>query len=71
MSLCFLPVAPNLDYRTSTKCFVSLQFLSRKNICRAPRTGDEPVARPLPTQDNRVKANIHALNMFRTHDPSV
>jgi hypothetical protein len=33
---------------------------------------DQPVARPLPTQDNITQkdANIHALSGIRTHDPS-
>jgi hypothetical protein len=55
------------------KRFVSLQFLNSKTVGRNPWTGDQPVARPLPTQDNanRINANIHALNGIRTHDPSV
>jgi hypothetical protein len=37
---------------------------------RTPWTSDQPVARPLPTQDNTY-TDIHALSGIRTHDPSV
>jgi hypothetical protein len=46
------PVATTLEHRASVKRFVSLQFLNPKTVGRTPWTGDEPVARPLPTQDN-------------------
>jgi hypothetical protein len=42
------PVA--LEHRTSVKRFVSLQFLNPKTVCRTPWMGDQPFARPLPTQ---------------------
>jgi hypothetical protein len=32
------------------KRFVSLQFLISKTVGRIPWTGDQPIARPLPTQ---------------------
>jgi hypothetical protein len=42
---------------------------------RTPWTGDQPVARSLPTQDNRNRINaytdIHPFNGIQTHDPSV
>jgi hypothetical protein len=44
---------------------------------RTPWTGDQPVARPLPThrttqtQNKRRHTDIHALSGIRTHDPSV
>jgi hypothetical protein len=31
---------------------VSLQILNPKKVGRTPWTGDQPVERPLPTQDN-------------------
>jgi hypothetical protein len=44
-------------------------------VGRTPWTNNQPVARPLPTQDNtnRINANtdIHALSGIRTHNPSV
>jgi hypothetical protein len=65
----FFPVAPTLERRASVK----LQFLNPKTIGRTHLTEDQPVARPLPTQDstNRINADIHALSGFRTHDSSV
>jgi hypothetical protein len=39
-----------LEHRVSVKRFVSLQFLNPKTIGRTPWKGDQPVARPLPTQ---------------------
>jgi hypothetical protein len=55
--------------RLRVKRFVSLQFL-RQSIGLLGR--DQPVARPLPTQDNTntVNADIHALSGIRTHDSS-
>jgi hypothetical protein len=49
---CFLPL---LEHRASVKRFVSLQFLSSNTVGRTPSMADEPVARPLPTQDNTNK----------------
>jgi hypothetical protein len=42
------------------------QFLVLYTVGRTPWTGDEPVARPLPTH-----RTIHALSGIRTDDPSV
>jgi hypothetical protein len=39
-----------IEHRASVKRFVSLQFLNRKTVGRTPWTGDQPIARPLPTQ---------------------
>jgi hypothetical protein len=43
------------------KRFVSLQFLNPKTVGRTPWAGDQPDARPLPTQDNtnRINAGTH------------
>jgi hypothetical protein len=73
LSLFVFPVAPILEHRESVKRFVSLQFLNPKTVCRTPWTENQPVARPLPTQDNtnRINADIHALSGLQTHDPSV
>jgi hypothetical protein len=38
------------EYRTSVKRFVSIQFLNPKTVVKTPWTGDQPAARPLPTQ---------------------
>jgi hypothetical protein len=53
------------------KRFVSLQFLNPKIV--GPWTGDQPVVRPLPTQNktNRINSDIHALSEFRIHGPNV
>jgi hypothetical protein len=51
-SVSLFPVAPTLERRASVKRFVSLQFLNPKGVGRTPWTGDQPVARPLPTQNN-------------------
>jgi hypothetical protein len=57
------------------KRFVSLQFLNLKTVGRTPWTGDQPVARPLPTQDNTNRINthtdIHALSGIQNGEPSV
>jgi hypothetical protein len=40
---------------------------------RAPWTGDQLNARPLPAEDNidtRKNADIHASSVIRNHDPS-
>jgi hypothetical protein len=46
------PGAPTLKHRASVKRFVSLQFLNPKTVGRTLWTGDQPVRRPIPTQDN-------------------
>jgi hypothetical protein len=50
-------------------------FLILHTVGRTPWTSDQPVARPLPTQDSTntewTQTNIHALNGIRTQDPSV
>jgi hypothetical protein len=38
---------------------------------RTPWAGDQPVARPLPTQENTTRTYIHASSGIQTHDPSV
>jgi hypothetical protein len=45
------PVAPILEHRASVNRFVSLQFLNLKTVGRTPRTRDDPVAKPSPTQN--------------------
>jgi hypothetical protein len=52
LSVSLFPVDSNLVHRASVTRFVSLQFLNPKTVGRTPWTGDQPVARPLPTQDN-------------------
>jgi hypothetical protein len=52
LSLPLVPAAPTLEHRASVKRFVSLQFLKPNTFGRTPWTGDQPVAKPLPTQDN-------------------
>jgi hypothetical protein len=52
LSLSVFLVAPTLKNRASVKRFISLQFLIPKTGGRTPWKGDQPVARPLPTQDN-------------------
>jgi hypothetical protein len=49
--------APTLELRASVKLFVSLQFLNPKTVGRTPWTGDQPIARPLPT--HRINAHRH------------
>jgi hypothetical protein len=44
------PVAPTLEHRASVKPFVSFQFLNPKTVGMTSWTGDQLVARPLPTQ---------------------
>jgi hypothetical protein len=47
-------------------------FLFLYTVSRTPWTGDQPVARPLPTHRiNAHNTNIHALSGIRTHDPNV
>jgi hypothetical protein len=62
------PVASTLEHRASFKLSISLQFLNPKTVGRIPWTGDQPIAKPLPTQ---TQTNIHALSGIRTHDPRV
>jgi hypothetical protein len=54
-------------------CFFS--FLILYTVGRIPCTGEQPVARPLPTHRTRQTQNksthIHALSRIRTHDPRV
>jgi hypothetical protein len=50
LSLSLSSVAPTLEHRISVKRFVLLQFLNPKTVGRTPWTGDQPIARPLPTQ---------------------
>jgi hypothetical protein len=48
------------------------RFLILYTVRRPPWTGDQPVAKPLPTHRiNAHNTNIHALSGIRTHDPSV
>jgi hypothetical protein len=51
------------------------QFLILYIVGRTPGTGDQPVARPLPTprttQTQNKHTDIHALSGIRTYDPSV
>jgi hypothetical protein len=46
------PDGPTLEHRVSVKRFVSIQFLNLKTVDRPSWTRDQPVARPLLTQDN-------------------
>jgi hypothetical protein len=47
-------------------------FLILYTVCRTPWTGDQPVARPLPTRRiNAHNTDIHAFSGVLTHDPSV
>jgi hypothetical protein len=50
ISVSLFPVASTLKHRASVKRFVPLQFLNPKTVGRTPWTGDQPVARTLPTQ---------------------
>jgi hypothetical protein len=56
------------------KRFVTFQFLNPKTVGRTPWTGNQPDARPLPTQDNtntECRQDIHVLSGIRAQDPSV
>jgi hypothetical protein len=61
---------------TSMKLSVSLQFTRSWTFGRTPWTGDQPVARPLPTRRtaqtqknaHTLILNIHALSGSETHD---
>jgi hypothetical protein len=49
-------------------------FLVLYIIGMPPWTGDQPVARPLPThrtKQTQMHTDIHALSGIRNHDPSV
>jgi hypothetical protein len=48
----FFSFAPTLERRAFVKRFVSLQLLNRNTVGRTPWTGDQLIARPLPTHDN-------------------
>jgi hypothetical protein len=48
-------VAPTLEQRASVKRFVSLQFLNPRIVGRTTWTGDQPFARPLPTQTQNIR----------------
>jgi hypothetical protein len=69
LSLSLSRARSHLEHRASVKRFVSFQFL----VGRTPCTRDQPIARPLPIQDNtnRIKADIRDLGGVRSHDPSV
>jgi hypothetical protein len=51
------------------------QFLELYAVGSTPWTGDQPVARPLPTrrttQTEQTHTDIHVSSRIRTHDPSV
>jgi hypothetical protein len=51
------------------------QFLNQCTVGRTPWTGDQPVARPLPThrttQTQNKRIDIHASSGIRTEDTSV
>jgi hypothetical protein len=64
-SLSLSSVAPTFEHKTSVQRFVSLQFVNPKTAGRTPWTGDQPVARPLPTQTQKI-ADIQALTGIRT-----
>jgi hypothetical protein len=54
----------------------AFQFLNLYTVGRTPWTGDQPVARPLPTHRTQTENKgrqiyIHALSGIGTHDPSV
>jgi hypothetical protein len=54
--------------------FNSLKYESIWTVGGTPWTGNQPDARPLPTQDNKyrkMRTRIHAPNGIRTRDPSV
>jgi hypothetical protein len=55
LSFSLSSVFPTLYHRTSVKRFVSLQFINPKTLGRTPWTGDQLVARPLPTTQTQNK----------------
>jgi hypothetical protein len=68
LSLSLFLVAPTLEHSASVKRFVSLQFLNPKTVGRTPWTGDQPVARPLPTetQNKRKQTSTPSLGFEPT-----
>jgi hypothetical protein len=54
-NLSLFPVAATLEHRASVKRFVSLHFPNPRTVGRIPCTGDQPVARPLPTQTHNKR----------------
>jgi hypothetical protein len=50
---------------------LSLQFLNPTTAGRTSWTGDEPVARTLPTHKQNKQTGIHALSGIRSHDHNV
>jgi hypothetical protein len=52
---------------------INSEFLIPQTVGKSPWTDDQPVARPLPTQDNRhrIKAGIHSASGIRTHNPNL
>jgi hypothetical protein len=69
LSIYLWPYSPLLDLGR----FFS--FLILYTVCMTPWTGDQPVARPLPThrttQTQNKYTDIHVLSGIRTRDPSV
>jgi hypothetical protein len=47
-----------LENRASVKRFVSLEFLNPKTAGRTPWMWDQPVVRPLPTQNKRRRTSM-------------
>jgi hypothetical protein len=56
-SLSVFPVAATLEHRACLKRFVSLQFLNLETVGSTPWTGDQLVARPLPTHSTTQTQN--------------
>jgi hypothetical protein len=71
-TLSLFHVAPTLESGASLKRFVSLPFLNPKAIGSSPLTGDQPVARSLPTetQNKHTQASM-PLSGIPTRDPRV
>jgi hypothetical protein len=65
ISLSLFHVALPLEHRASMNRFVSLQFLYPKTVGRAPWTGDQPVARLLPTNDKTKQNKCRQISMPR------
>jgi hypothetical protein len=57
-------------YRTSD-LGLFFSFLILYTVGRTPWTGDQTVARPLPTHRINARTHIHASSGIPTHDPSV
>jgi hypothetical protein len=56
----------------SIQNYIFLNFMNQWRFVGL-QTSDQPVVRPLPTQDTQhrnTKTNIHASNRIRTHDSS-